>query len=139
MVHGEGEMGVLKMLGDLGRKNGFLAYPDSDVEARWPAVHLNHAAVLFRLVLENGERSDAVYHGVAEEGVGVRALMETMGKGIGLSAERKSGEEIAGVLGFFGGNAGVANVVSSQRTRKELSWTAERDGLLKDAWEDYFR
>lgn len=137
VVHGEGDKGFVRMLGDVGRRNGVVAWLDSGVEARWPAAQLNDAAVLFRLVLEKGRRPGAVYHGVAEEGVQVRDLMEAIGKAVGLPAEGRSREDIEALLGFFAGIVGRDHFVSSERTKEVLGWRPEREGLLKDVGENY--
>ncbi|KAF2163033.1 hypothetical protein M409DRAFT_37300 [Zasmidium cellare ATCC 36951] len=138
VVHGEEDKGFVPMLGDLARKNGFVAYLNSGGPYRWPAVHRRDAAALFRLVLEKG-KPGKVYHGVAEEGVDLKGLMEGIGKRMGLPLEGKSQEEIGRLLGFFAGLVGRDNFVRSTKTREELGWMAGREGLLEDIERNYFQ
>ncbi|KAK4495479.1 hypothetical protein PRZ48_013810 [Zasmidium cellare] len=137
VVHGEEDKGFVKMLGDLGRKNGFVAYLNEGEPYRWPAVHRRDAAALFRLVVEKG-RPGAVYHGVAEDGIDLKDLMNAIGKKMGLPVEGKSREEIGSLLGFFAGIVGRDNLVRSARTKEELGWRPEREGLLEDVAKTYF-
>ena len=48
---------------------------------RWAAAHVLDVAHLYRLALEKHE-TGAKYHAVAEEGVAVRDIAETIGKGL---------------------------------------------------------
>lgn len=59
---------------------------------RWPAVHRLDAAHLFRLALENAAPG-ARLHGVAEEGVTMRAIAETIGAWLGVPVRSLTNDE----------------------------------------------
>lgn len=135
-VHGPGDIGFIPMLKGMAKKNGFITYI-GDGSNRWPAVHVQDAAVLFRLALEKG-RSGATYHAVAEQGVPIKSTMEAMGRGLGLPVESKSGDEASGAIGFVAYLLGLDDFVSSEKTQKELGWKPTQPGLIADMEANYF-
>ena len=98
-VHGKGDKGFVPMLADFAKKNGFVTQV-GDGRNHWTAVHRLDSARLFRLVLEKG-KAGAVYHGVAEEGVEMRQILEAIAKHNNLKVETKSSEEAQQAIGFF--------------------------------------
>lgn len=129
-VHGEGDHGFVPILIDLARGKGLSAYP-GDGANRWPAVHRQDAARLYRLALEKGA-ADARYHAVAEQGIDFRDIATTIGKRLGVPAESRSGEAASEYFGWFSHFAAMNVPASSEWTRKELGWQPEGPGLIDD-------
>lgn len=97
-VHGEGDKGLVPMLMDAAKRDGFVVYVDKG-DQHWPAVHRKDAAAAFRLALEKG-KAGATYHTVAEKGIQIKDIASTIASGTGLPVESKSAEEAQKVLGF---------------------------------------
>jgi nucleoside-diphosphate-sugar epimerase len=129
-VHGEGDHGFVPTLIGIARKKGASATVD-DGRNRWSAVHRLDAARLFRLVLEKGAKN-AVYHGVAEEGVPFRDIAAVIGRRLDLPVADKSGKEASKQFSWFSMFAGVDAPAASGRTRAELGWEPTHPGLLAD-------
>ncbi|MGH8112924.1 MAG: hypothetical protein ACREPL_13560 [Rhodanobacteraceae bacterium] len=79
------------------------------------------AARLYRLALENAE-PNAKYHAVAEEGVSMRDIAETIGRHLKLPATSIAPEEAAAFFGWLAPFASHDLSASSPRTRKKLGW-----------------
>src|SRR5262249_30568656 len=90
-VHGEGDHGFVPVSVDIARRTGVSGYL-GDGSNRWPAVHRLDAAHLFRLALERAP-AGARLHGVAEEGVAVRAIAAVIGRHLDLPARAISPED----------------------------------------------
>ena len=129
-THGEGDHGFVPMLIGIAREKGVSAYP-GDGSNRWPAVHRRDAARLYRLALEKGA-ADARYHAVAEEGVAFREIAQTIGKGLGLPVESRTGEAAAAHFGWFSHFAAMNVPASSAWTRRELGWQPTEVELIGD-------
>jgi nucleoside-diphosphate-sugar epimerase len=98
---------------------------------RWPAVHRLDAAVLFRLALEKAAPGSRM-HGVAEEGIAVRAIAEAIGVGLGLPVRGMSLDEADVHFGWLAGFLAMDAPASSQLTRATLGWTPVQLDLLTD-------
>lgn len=129
-VHGVGDKGFIKWMVDMARKHGSAAYVGEGTN-HWPAVHRLDAAKAFCLALEKAPPGTAL-HAVAEEGVPMRAIAETIAAGLGLPARSVTPEEAMVALEFLGMFAGVDNRTSSARTREILGWTPTGPDLLTD-------
>ena len=129
-VHGRGDHQFVPFLVELARQKGFAAYV-GDGSNRWPAVHRLDAARLFRLVLEKSP-SGARFHGVAEEGIPMRSIAETIGGGLGLPARSISADQASAHFDWMALFAGMDNPTSSALTRKGLGWVPDHPGLLTD-------
>ncbi len=129
-VHGDGDHGFVPQLIKSARDNGFATYV-GDGKNRWPAVHRLDAARLYRLALEKGA-SGARFHGVADEGIPVRAIAEAIGKRLGVPAVSKSPAEAGALLGFIGMVLGADAPTSSTITQERLGWKPTHVGLLED-------
>lgn len=136
-VHGPGDKGFVAALVDIVRRHGFAAYIDEGTN-RWPAVHRLDAARLFRLALEKAEPGTRL-HGVAEEGIPLRTIAETIGKGLGLPVKSIRPDEASAYFGWLAMFAGVDRPTSSAITRERMGWQPEHPGLLADIVEHYVR
>ncbi|VUC28189.1 unnamed protein product [Clonostachys rosea] len=128
--HGEGDHGFIYMMAAKAKERGVSAYFDKG-ENHWPAVHRNDTAKLYRLVLENG-KAGSYYHAVAEQGVTLKEIAEALGQQLGVPAASKTAEETSAHFGFLSFAIMADNIVSSEKTRKELGWTPVEKSLLDD-------
>ena len=98
---------------------------------RWPAVHRLDAARLFRLALEKATPG-ARLHGVAEEGVPMRAIAETIGAGLSLPVRSLTPEEAGAHFEWMAMFVGLDITTSSAITRETLGWMPREPDLLTD-------
>jgi nucleoside-diphosphate-sugar epimerase len=136
-VHGADDHGFVPMLIQLARRTGVSAFI-ADGANRWPAVHRQDAAHLFRLALERAAPGTRL-HGVAEEGVPMHAIARVIGEGLGVPVRSVVGDAAAAHFGWLAGFVGVDNPTSSALTRGALGWNPRGPGLLTDLRESgYF-
>lgn len=133
-VHGAGDGGFVPMVIGASRGNGAVLCVG---DGRWPAVHRDDAAVLFRLVMEKGTPG-ATYHAVAEEGISWKEIGRLIGDKLKLPVENVSVEEAYSKLGFLAHPLSQDNSTSSEKTRKALGWEPQQPGLLADMEAHYF-
>jgi len=129
-VHDTVKQGMVTYLVQAARAKGVSAYV-GDGGNRWPAVHRLAAARLYRLALEKGE-AGVKYHAVAEEGVRVRDIAETIGRGLKVPVVSLAREEAAGHFGWLAAFAGLDIPASSSQTREKLGWQPSGPGLITD-------
>ena len=129
-VHGAGEQGFVPMLIALARSTGVAAYV-GDGANLWPAVHRLDIARLYRLALERAAPGTRL-HGVAEEGVPMRAIAETIGQGLGIPVRGLTREEAAAHFGWMAPFVGMDNPTSSAITRSTMGWQPTGPELLAD-------
>jgi nucleoside-diphosphate-sugar epimerase len=129
-VHGAGDHGFVPMLIDLARRTGVAAFVGEGAN-RWPAVHRLDAARLFRLALEHAAPGTRL-HAVAEEGVPMRAIAETIAAGLGVPARGLTEAEAAAHFGWMARFVGLDNPSSSAITRETFGWQPEGPELLAD-------
>jgi nucleoside-diphosphate-sugar epimerase len=136
-VHGAGDHGFVPMLIDLARHTGVAAYI-GDGANRWPAVHQLDAARLFRLALEQAPPGTRL-HAVAEEGIPMRAIAETIGQRLGLPVRGLTGDAAQAHFDWMARFVAIDNPTSSALTRRSLGWRPEGPDLLTDMRENgYF-
>ncbi|WP_437333583.1 SDR family oxidoreductase [Sorangium sp. So ce394] len=135
-VHGAGDKGFITMLINIAREKNTAGYVD-DGNHHWPAVHRDDAARLYRLAVESAPPG-SVLHGTAEEGVAMRAIAETIGKGAGVPTKSVPASEAGAHFGWMSMVVGLDNRVSSKATRELLGWKPEQPGLLDDMRAHYF-
>lgn len=126
-AHGEGDAhGLVAQLVGISRANGVAGYV-GDGSSRWPAVHVQDAARLFRLALEKGTPG-SVFHAVGDEGVAIRDIAQVIGRKLQLPVESLAADR----FGFLGPLLSVDMAASSAHTQKVLGWTPTHPGLLSD-------
>jgi nucleoside-diphosphate-sugar epimerase len=136
-VHGKGDHGFVHMLIEVARRTGVSAFV-GDGANRWSAVHRLDAARLFRLALEKAA-SGARLHGVAEEGVPMRAIAQTIGTGLGVPVRGLSEDEAKKHFEWFAHFVAIDSPASSAITRQTLGWNPQGPDLLTDMRESgYF-
>lgn len=136
-VHGAGDHGFVPLLIDIARRTDIAAFI-GDGANRWPSIHRRDAAHLFRLALEKATPG-AQLHGVAEEGVPMREIAETIGTALGIPVRGLTREEAEKHFDWFAHFVAIDNPTSSAQTRATLGWSPEEIGLLTDMKESgYF-
>ncbi len=129
-VHDPVKQGLVSYLIAVAREKGLSAYV-GEGSNRWAAAHVSDVARLYRLALEKHE-AGAKYHAVAEEGVPMRDIAETIGRGLKIPVVSLSPEKAAAHFGWLGMFAGADLVASSEKTRKTLGWNPTGPGLIAD-------
>jgi nucleoside-diphosphate-sugar epimerase len=125
------------MLINIARQKGIAAYIGDGLNC-WPAVHRLDAAHLYRLVLEKNS-AGARYHGVAEEGLTMRAIAETIGAGLGVPVRSLAEDEASAHFDWMAHFVAIDNPTSGALTRDALGWSPKEFGLLTDMRESgYF-
>src|SRR3984885_12021981 len=127
-VHGAGERhGFVRQLIAIARAKGVSGYTGAG-PSRWPAVHVQDAASLYRLAVEQAP-AGAVLNAVGDEGVPVRAIAEAIGAHLSLPARSLPAAEYGGMLGHL---LSTDMPASSAITRELLGWKPTHPGLLED-------
>jgi nucleoside-diphosphate-sugar epimerase len=129
-VHNTVRQGFVSALIRVARDKGASAYV-GDGTNRWAAAHLNDVVRLYRLALEKHERNSR-FHAVAEEGVPLRQIADTIGKVLGLPVIRLSPEEASAHFGWLSMFAGMDMPASSQHTQQRLGWYPSGPSLITD-------
>lgn len=90
-------------------------------------------AYLYRLAVEKAGPGVTTYHAVQEEGVSLRDITETIGKGLKVPVVSIPVEKAGDHFGPFFGNAVTEDMpASSEWTRKTLGWDPTGPGLIED-------
>lgn len=129
-VHDRGDHGFVPMLIGIARQHGFACYA-GEGQNRWPGVHRQDAARLYRLALERGIPG-ACYHAIGEEGVPFKQIAEAIGRGLNIPVVSKTPEAAAEYFGWFAMFAGMDSPTSNEITRKALGWEPTGPGLIED-------
>jgi nucleoside-diphosphate-sugar epimerase len=129
-VHDTVKQGLVTYLIAIAREKGVSAYV-GDGQARWAAAHVLDVARLYRLALEKHEPG-ARYHGVAEEGVRLKDIAETISRGLKIPVVSVSQEEARAHFGWMSTFAALGIPASSAITRRKLGWQPTGPGLIAD-------
>ncbi len=135
-THGDGDNGFMATAIGFARENGAAAYV-GDGANRWPAVHRDDAAHLFRLALESAPAGSAL-HAVGDEGVPIREVAEVFAAHLGVPAASVTAGQAGEYVGFLGGFWGIDSPASAQITRDLLGWEPTRPGLIADLEEGHY-
>jgi nucleoside-diphosphate-sugar epimerase len=129
-VHDPVKQGLITYLVGAAREKGFSAYV-GDGQNRWPAVHVSDCARLYRLVLEKG-LAGARYNAVAEEGLPLRQIAETLAHGLKISAVSITPDQAAAHFGWLAPFASSDIPASGKVTQQKLNWRPTGPGLISD-------
>lgn len=136
-VHDRVRRGFVGRLIDAAAEFGFAAYL-GDGAQRWPAVNRLDTAGLYRRAVERAP-AGSILHGVAEEGVPLRAIAEMIAAELSLPLRQLSPDQAPGYFGWLAELAGVDAPASSVWTRASLGWSPSHPDLLDDlAHGDFF-
>lgn len=129
-VHDTVKQGLVTYAITVAREKGVSAYVGEGLNS-WAAAHVSDVARLYRLALEKHE-TGARYHAVAEEGVRMKDIAETVGRGLKVPVKSIPPETAQAHFGWLGLFAAHDLRASSAQTRKKLGWHPAGPGLLAD-------
>ena len=129
-VHDTIKQGLVTYMIAVVREKGVSAYV-GEGRNRWAAAHVSDVARLYRLALEKHE-AGAKYHAVGEEGVAMRDIAESIGRGLKVPVVSLSPEEAAAHFGWLAIFAGLDMPASSAQTQQRLGWQPTGPGLIAD-------
>jgi nucleoside-diphosphate-sugar epimerase len=133
-VHGQGERhGFIPQLITVARAKGVSGYI-GDGTSRWPAVHVQDAASLYRLAVEQAP-AGAVLNAVGDEGVPVREIAEAIGRHLNLPARSLPVAEYDGILVRL---LSTDMPASSAITQELRGWKPTHPGLIEDIEEGHY-
>lgn len=135
-THGDGDNGFTAIAIGLAREKGAAAYV-GDGTNRWPAVHRDDAARLFRLALESAP-AGSVLHAVGDEGVPIREVAEVFAAHLNVPAVSVTPDQAGDYVGWLGHFWGLDGPASAQITRDLLGWQPTRPGLIADLKEGHY-
>ena len=138
-VHGPGDVGFIPFLISTARRTGISAYID-DGANRWPAVHRQDAAALYRLAVERAPAGSAL-HATGESGITFQTIAHVVGRRLNIPTVfipiNAAVEHFQN--SFFAKAFAVDSPVSSAYTRELLGWRPILPTLLEDLETgDYF-
>lgn len=129
-VHDTRRQGLVSPAIAIAREKGVSAYI-GDGANRWPAAHVLDVARLYRLALERAA-PNAKYNAVAEQGVPMREIAETIGRRLSLPVKSIPPEEAEAHFGWLAGFVSRDLPASSEQTRRQLDWQPTGPGLIAD-------
>ena len=129
-VHNTFKQGLITYLIAVARDKGVSAYIGDGLN-RWPAAHVLDTAHLYRLALEKGGAGSR-YNAVAEEGVPLRDIAESIGRGMKVPVVSKSPQEAGEHFGWLAMFVGSDIPASSALTQERLGWHPQGPDLLTD-------
>ena len=135
-THGYGDNGFIPTAIAFARQKGAAGYVGTGTN-RWPTVHRDDAANLFRLAFESAP-AGSVLHAVGEQGVAIREVAEAFAEGLDIPVVSVSPEEAGEYVGFLGNFWGVDGPASAQITRDLLGWEPTRPGLIADLKQSHY-
>ncbi len=131
-VHDTRKQGLVTRLIQMAREKSVSSYV-GDGANRWAAAPLKDVKHLYRLAVEKTGPGVTTYHAVQEEGVSLRDIAETLGKGLEMPVVSIPVEKAVEHFGpFFGRITAVDMPASSEWTRKTLGWEPTGPGLIED-------
>jgi nucleoside-diphosphate-sugar epimerase len=130
-VHDTRKQGLVTMLIQIAREKGVSAYV-GDGANRWAAAPLKDVARLYWLAVEKTGAGLTTYHAVQEEGVSLRDIAETFGKGMKVPVVSIPAEKAGEHFGMFGHFVTMDMPASSDWTRETLAWEPTGPGLIED-------
>lgn len=138
-VHGPSDYGFIPLFIAAARKTGVSAYI-SDGANRWPAIHRQDAATLFRLAVEKAPAGSTL-HGAGESAITFETIAHQVGRMLRIPTTSLTPEEalLHFENPFFAKAFATDAPASSAHTRSLLSWAPTHATLLEDLETgDYF-
>jgi nucleoside-diphosphate-sugar epimerase len=135
-AHGDGDGGFIASLVGIARDKGVSGYIGDGLN-RWPAVHRLDAARVFARALEQAP-AGSVLHAVAEEGVPIRAIAETIGRHLDVPVPAVSPDDAGAHFGWLAPLLAADSPASSVLTRERLGWQPTQPGLIADLDEGHY-
>lgn len=135
-THGNGDNGFTPTTIGFAREKGAAAYV-GDGTNRWPAVHRDDAARLFRLALESAPPG-SVLHAVGDEGVPIREVAEIFAAHLDIPAVSVTPEQAGEYVGWLSRFWAFDGPASAHITRDLLGWQPTRPGLIADLKEGHY-
>ncbi|HEX6454656.1 MAG TPA: SDR family oxidoreductase [Trebonia sp.] len=135
-THGDGDNGFIPAAIGFAREKGAVAYV-GDGANRWPTVHRDDAAHLFRLALEAAP-AGSVLHAVGDEGVPIREVAGVFAAHLDIPAVSVTPGQAGKYVGWLGRFWGIDGPASAQITRDLLGWQPTRPGLIADLKEGHY-
>jgi nucleoside-diphosphate-sugar epimerase len=135
-THGNGDNGFIPVAIGFARAKGAAAYV-GDGANRWPSVHRDDAARLFRLALESAP-AGSVLHAVGDEGVPIREVAEIFAAHLDVPAVSVTPEQAGEYVGFLDGFWGFDGPASARVTHDLLGWEPTRPGLIADLKQGHY-
>jgi nucleoside-diphosphate-sugar epimerase len=129
-VHDPIKQGLITPLIEIYREKGACGYVGDGLN-RWPAAYVLDVARLYRLAIEKAEPG-AKYHAVAEEGVSMRDIAETIGRRLKLPVKSIAPEEAPAFFSWLAMFAARDMPASGEKTQKKLGWRPTGPGLIAD-------
>ena len=129
-VHERVKRGFAGALIDAAQRSGLAGYL-GDGSQRWPALHRQDAARLYRLAVERAA-AGTVLHGVGEQGVPLRAIAELIAARLGVPVRPVPAGQAEEYFGWLAALAGTDVPASSAATQSLLGWEPACPGLLDD-------
>ena len=133
-VHSRGRYGFVSGLIDIARATGISGYLGAGTN-RWPATDTRDVARVYRLALESAPAGSRL-HAVAEEGIPVREIAETIGRRLDVPVAPVAARDAERHFSYLSAIAGLDNPTSGRITRETLGWTPTRPGLIADLGQD---
>ena len=130
-VHDTRKQGLVTYLVEMARQKGVSAYVGEGAN-RWAAAPLADVAHLYRLAVEQTGPGVTVYHAVQEEGVALREMAETIGKGLNVPVVSIDAAAAAEHFSWLAHFAGLDMPAGSEWTRKALGWEPTGPGMIED-------
>lgn len=135
-VHGDGDNGFVPTIIATARDKGVSGYV-GDGTNRWPAVHRDDAARLFRLAVEQAP-AGSVLHAVGDEGVAIRDVAGVIGRHLDLPVVSVSQEDAPAHFSWMAGFIGSDSPASAALTSALLGWQPTGPGLLDDLEQGHY-
>lgn len=121
-----GRYGFASLLIQAARRAGVSGYV-GDGTQRWPAVHRDDAASLFRLALEQAPPG-SVLHAVGDEGDPMRSIADVIGRRLGVPVESAAAENFGPLGVIFAADQPASSALTQQR----FGWRPTHPSLLED-------
>ena len=129
-VHGRGDTGFVASLVGLARAHGVAGYL-GDGTSRWPAVHRDDAANVFRLAMESAPAGTTL-HAAAEEGVPLGDVAAEIGRQLDLPVRAVPDAEATDHFLWLAPLLALDTRASSAVTRRAFDWQPTGPSLLGD-------